>query len=196
MSEHFFRSSGYLADSRISGSDGGEFQVDELPPFLRTLLVTDGTVTKSLEAWFWEPVVVTPRQQHRQVLDAPLESLSAGAGDELLRREVCLTGKDSGRDYACARSLLRLAALPEGMRAGMLEGRIGIGELLREQGVETYREIIMLDYLRRGRHQDALLRQFDDDLVSRSYRIQVSGEPAILVTEYFPVSVYGGNRGE
>lgn len=190
MSEHFFRSSGYLADSRLASSDGGSFSVDELPPFLRTLLVTDGTVTKSLEAWFWEPVVVTPRQQQRVLLDEPLKTLSARAGDEALRREVCLTGKNSGRDYACARSLLRLSALPEGMRKGMLEGRIGIGELLREQGVETYREIIRLDYLRRGRHEDALLDRLDDDLVSRSYRIQVSGEPAILVTEFFPVSVF------
>ena len=37
--------------------------VAALPPFLRVLLTTDGTVTKSLEAYFWESIEVINRKQ-------------------------------------------------------------------------------------------------------------------------------------
>ena len=190
MTESFFRSSGYLLEDQIACSDGRTFSVESLPRFLRTLLVADGTVTKSLESWFWEPVKITPRNQEALSLAKPLELLSAEQGSEVLRREVCLTGKTSGKNYACARSMIVLQSLPPETRAGLLEGRIGIGELLREKGVETYREIVALDYLRKADIQDELLSQFNDDLVSRSYRIRVGGEPAILVTEYFPPGLY------
>lgn len=186
----YFRSNGYLADDRIQSSDGGQFSITDLPGFLRTLLVADGTVTKALEAWFWEPVSVTPLRQATKPLVADLPELEAQAGDEVLEREVCLTGSTSQRNYACARSVLALDKLSTMMRAALLEGRMGIGELLREQGVETYREIVALDYVRKGSTQDTVLNTFGDDLVSRSYRIRVGGVPAILVTEYFPVSTY------
>ncbi|MCR6653174.1 MAG: hypothetical protein NVV73_17545 [Cellvibrionaceae bacterium] len=46
------RSDGYLEDARIARPDGGWISLAELPALLRTLLVTDGTVTKVLEAFF------------------------------------------------------------------------------------------------------------------------------------------------
>lgn len=190
MTEHFFRSSGYLQEDDIACSDGSTFSVAALPRFLRTLLVADGTVTKSLESWFWEPVKITPRSQEQSLLTESLADISAAPGAQVLRREVCLTGKHSGQHFACARSLIVLDALPAETRAGLLEGRIGIGELLRQKGVETYREIVALDYISKNHSKDDLLREFDDDLVSRSYRIRVGGEPAILVTEYFPIGLY------
>ena len=193
MPERFFRSSGYLQKDEIACSDGSTFSIEALPRFLRTLLVADGTVTKSLESWFWEPVKITPRSQAKIALTEPLEILSAVQGTEVLRREVCLTGKNSGKNYACARSMIILQSLPEETREGLLEGRIGIGELLRKKGVETYREIVALDYIKKAAAKDELLRQFKDDLVSRSYRIRVEGAPAILVTEYFPPGLYAEN---
>ena len=53
-----FRCEGFLRDGVIAGADGGTVPLAHLPPFLRSLLVTDGTVTKILEAYFWEPVLV------------------------------------------------------------------------------------------------------------------------------------------
>ena len=53
MNQHsFFRSSGYLTESIIQTLSGKKLDIKTLPSFLRTLLVTDGTVTKSLEAWY------------------------------------------------------------------------------------------------------------------------------------------------
>lgn len=161
-----------------------------LPPFLRTLLVTDGTVTKSLEAYFWEPVDVLPLGQKKVVLQASVEGLPVVSGDIALQREVSLVGRESERHYASARSFLALSQLPGDLAEAMVSGKIGIGELLREKGVETYREIIHMDFIAQDQSDDALFTSFEGDLMSRSYRIRVAGTPAIVVTEYFPVMLY------
>lgn len=190
VSGRYFRSSGYLADGTIPRADGGVVPLAALPPFLRTLLVTDGTVTKSLEAYFWEPVAVRPIRHARLTLAAPEPGLAAAPGAAVLRREVSLTGQSSGRCYACARSVLALDELAPRLRAGVVEGRIGIGELLREQGVETYREIFDLSWLPAGTRHDPLLAPLAGDIVARAYRIRVGGSPAIVVREFFPLDLY------
>ena len=188
--ESFFRSSGYLQDATIVDAAGVSHQIGELPPFLRTLLVADGTVTKALEAYFWEPVDVRQLAQQLQRLSDPVEGLEYVPGDPVLRREVRLNGRHSGRCYALARSFLALKSLPSHFADAIVTGKMGIGELLREQGVETYRDNINLHYHRRDFLDDERLQTLDDDVISRSYRISVSGVPAILVTEYFPVGCY------
>ena len=188
--ESLFRSSGYLEDGVIVDAGGGQHPISDLPPFLRTLLVADGTVTKALEAYFWEPVAVRPLQQKLERHAGPIRGLAFGQEHPLLHREVSLEGRDSGTRYALARSFLALENLPTHFAEAIVAGKMGIGELLREQGVETYRDIIGLDYLPRGAATDERLEKLDDDIVARSYRISVSGVPAILVTEYFPIGRY------
>lgn len=173
----FFRSRGYVPGGIVTNSRNETLHMEALPPFLRTLLVTDGTVTKHLEAYFWEQVEVENLGQAETVLEREVPWLEMRAGDAVLQRRVRLHGAESGRVYAHAESLIRLASLPDRLRADLLEGRIGIGELLREKGLETYREI--LDVGKRG-----------DDRVYRTYRIVINHHPAILITEEFPCALY------
>lgn len=189
-SESLFRSSGFLENGAIADEKGRLYLIEQLPAFLRTLLVADGTVTKTLEAYFWEPVIVLPILQQICKPDLPIPELLQVTGTHLLQREVKLIGKKTGRCYAQARSFLILDYLPEHFAHAIKEGQMGIGELLREQGVETFRDIVELGFQHRGACKDERLKMLNDDLVSRSYRISVSGTPAILVTEYFPVSLY------
>jgi len=188
--ESFFRSSGYLRDGVIRDLSGNPFPISAFPPFLRTLLVADGTVTKALEAYFWEHVDVRQLKQELSVPAEPVEGLRYSADQPLLNREVSLTGRSSGRCYALARSILALESLPPHFAQAILEGKMGIGELLREQGVETYRDIVNLHFFHHGQPAETDLSILDGDVVSRSYRISVSGVPAILVTEYFPIGLY------
>ena len=188
--ESFFRSSGYLQDGVVADAEGARHRIGDLPPFLRTLLVADGTVTKALEAYFWEPVDVRQLLQQLECQAGPVEGLIYTAGSPLLHREVSLEGRNSGRCYALARSFLAMESLPARFGEAIVTGKMGIGELLREQGVETYRDITHLDYHRRDDLNDNRLQTLDDDIISRSYRISVSGVPAILVTEYFPIGCY------
>lgn len=173
----YFKSRGYVPGGIVTNSKNEDLHMEGLPPFLRTLLVTDGTVTKHLEAFFWEQVEVENLGQSETALDRAMPWLDMQSGDAVLRRHVRLRGTESGRVYAHAESLIRLDSLPERLRADLLGGRIGIGELLREKGLETYREI--LDVGKRG-----------DDRVYRTYRIVINHHPAILITEEFPCASY------
>jgi chorismate-pyruvate lyase len=173
----FFKSRGYVPGGNVTNSKNEIFDMEVLPPFLRTLLVTDGTVTKSLEAFFWEHVDVENLGQSQMHLEQGVPWLEMAAGDTVLQRYVQLRGAESSRIYAYARSLIRLESLPERLRADLLDGRIGIGELLREKGLETYREILDVGRLA-------------DERVYRTYRIVIHHHPAILITEEFPCALY------
>ena len=56
----------------------------DLPPFLRTLLVADGTVTMALEAYYDEPVDVVTMNQSFEELATSLPALAIEQGEEVL----------------------------------------------------------------------------------------------------------------
>jgi len=186
----YFRSNGYTADEIIITRSGEPCDLSKLPAFLRTLLVMDGTVTKALEAWFWEPVKVVPLQIEAIKLTTPVKGLKSKAGDKTLQREVILQGVNSDRIFACARSTVLMKCLPKDLGEALESGKIGIGELFRKQGLETYREIIDIDYMLSPSADDALLTRLDNEIVARSYQIWVNGSPAVIVSEYFPVEMF------
>jgi len=188
--QSYFRSSGYLSNQFIETESGKEIDLSKIPAFLRTLMVTDGTVTKSLEAWFWEPVRVEVSSNQLESLKGSVEGLEVQAGDRVLQREVLLRGKLTNKVFACAHSTVSIKHLPDEIGGGLEKGEIGIGELLREKGVETYRDIFNINYLHETPKGDALLSQLHGEVVSRSYRIRVNGCAAIIVTEFFPVGIY------
>lgn len=179
----YFKSRGYVPGGIVTNSRDELLDMARLPAFLRTLLVTDGTVTKSLEAFFWEHVDVDNLGQAPTQLAHDLPWLDLAAGATVLARRVRLRGVDSQRDYAHAESLIKLDALPEHLRDELLAGRIGIGELLREKGLETYREILDIGLV----PNDAT---FGGEAVYRTYRIVINHQFAILITETFPCALY------
>lgn len=190
--ESYFKTRGYVAGGVITNSRQENLDIETIPPFLRVLLVTDGTVTKSLEAYFWEPVLVENLGQRPVLLEEDMPWVGIKRGDEALHREVRLKGADSGRVYAYAESWLRLELLPDQIRADLLAGKIGIGEVLRERGLETYREIMDI-----GREiDDSLAPMFNTrqcgELMYRTYRVFINHESTMLITEKFPSRLYWG----
>lgn len=179
----YFKSRGYVPGGVVTNSKNVEFHMERLPPFLRTLLVADGTVTKSLEAFFWEQVTVENLGQASIVLAQTVPALDLQRGATVLERRVRLLGMESGREFAQAHSLIKLEALPEHLREDLQQGRIGIGELLRERGLETYREILDVG-------QSDATPNAQQDAIYRTYRILIQHQPAILITETFPCAIY------
>jgi len=186
----YFRSRGYLSDPVITTESGDCCDLSQLPAFLRTLLVADGTVTKALEAWFWESVKVVPLVNKQTKLNALKNGLKAEKGENVLQREVILQGVSSDQIFACARSIVALEQLPDEIGRALKSGKIGIGELFREKGLETYRDIFAINHYKSDPKNDAMLDLLKGNIVSRSYRIWLNGNPAIIVTEYFPVDIY------
>lgn len=188
--EGYFKTRGYVVGGIITNSKKENFDIGAIPPFLRVLLVTDGTVTKSLEAYFWEKVTVENLGQSPLTVTDDVDWVAIKKGEVALQREVRLVGTESGTVYAYAKSLLRLEFLPSQVKNDLLEGRIGIGELLRERGLETYREILDM-----GREIDESLAPVFNathcgELLYRTYRVIMKGEPTILITEKFPYRLF------
>ena len=192
--ESYFKSKGYVAGGVITNSRNEDFDIEALPPFLRVLLVTDGTVTKSLEAYFWEPLEVENLGQSPVTLLHDVDWVGIRKGEVALQREVRLKGIESGTVYAYAKSLLRLEFLPEQVKDDLLAGRIGIGELLRERGLETYREVRDIG----SEIDESLSPAFNvsrcGELLYRTYRVIMKGEPTILITEKFPHRLFISGR--
>ena len=183
MTKHF-TATGYLPNGKLVNCAGDTIDFAQLPAFLRVLLTTDGTVTKSLESWFWEAVGVINLGQAYIELCEPAPVIACTAGDSVLQRRVELVGQQSQRRFARADSLIRTAILPASVRANLEAGLVGVGEILRECNLETYREIVDFGYEQPGQQ----------DTVWRTYRIVMEGEPFIQITEYFPVAIYGHVR--
>ncbi len=180
-----FIARGYMEGGLITTPRQQTINVAALPPILRTLLVTDGTVTKVLEAFFWEPVNVEGVQQHAETAAAPRDDLAITAGETYLCRDVQLRGEKTGAVYVYAHSIIRTQQLPSDLTNELIAGRIGIGQLLRTKGLETFREII-----------DLFTESMDNgtQCIARTYRIYLHDVPAITVTEKFPLPLFEQKR--
>ncbi|NKN32940.1 chorismate--pyruvate lyase family protein [Marichromatium bheemlicum] len=176
-----FRCDGFLRDGRLHAASGASIALAELPPFLRALLVTDGTVTKILEAFFWEPVTVDTVEQRFEHATAAVDWIAVGAGERCLVRDARLRGNDSGRSFAEAFSLIRTDLIPADFRQRLIDREIGIGVLIRDSGLESYREVLDVGLVEDGATPSA---------VYRTYRIIIARRPVILITEYFPLTLY------
>jgi len=183
-----FRCEGFLRDGTIPMRGGGhEVPIHDLPPFLRALLVTDGTVTKILEAYFWEPVEVQTLQQEFVAAERPIPWIRIEPAARVLIRRALLRGVDSRRVYATAFSVIRTELIPETFRQRLIDREIGIGVLIRDSGLESYREVLEV-----GMEQPTPQAGQNevDEQVFRTYRIIIRREPVILITESFPLGMY------
>ncbi len=169
-----FVSSGFLPSSLPPNSQEATLDWENWPPFLRVLLTTDGTVTKSLESYFWEPVEVLTLSQAYSALECDMTAIDCTKGDKVWLRDVSLKGSVSGCEYATAQSYIRLQALPHTMQLALKEGRIGIGEFLRECEYETYREILAVGE-----------SETNQNIIWRTYRIMMNKKPLMQITERF-----------
>lgn len=169
-----------ISNTKLFGLEGA-LDVSALPAFLRVLLATDGTVTKSLEAYFWEPVEVVTVEQGYCVLLKGDSHMGLPAESRVLQRSVRLQGQVSKVVYAWASSLIQTEHLPIAVREGLEQQRLGIGELLRECGLETYREVLEVGEDPKG---------INGPSVWRSYLIRQSARPLVKITECFPLLPY------
>jgi len=188
MPKDHFRTRGFIEGGIIQNAADIAIDIGALPPFLRTLLVADGTVTKSLEAFFWEKVIVETITQNDHKLDHEIASIQAQTEDHVLKRKVMLVGETTNQIYAYATSYLRLETLDHKIKQSLLAEKIGIGELLREIGLESYREIIDFgkeQFLPATNQPNTSL-----EVIFRTYIIHICGKPTIQITERFPLSAF------
>jgi len=160
-----------------------------LSPILRVLLVTDGTVTKTLEAYFGEAIEVDVLEHAERTSESPYPQIDIAAGDRILHRYVRLVGKATHTVYAVAESVAVLEHISQQMRRQLIEEHKGIGELLREGRLETYRELLTANLTTASRWAEHLQVAPTQGVVTRDYRIYQGGRAALLIREIFPESL-------
>jgi chorismate-pyruvate lyase len=184
-----FRCQGFVRGGTIACRDGSRRAIQSLPAFLRALLVTDGTVTKILEAYFWEPVMVDTLNQEFVVAEAEIPWVAIDAGDRALMRRVRLRGGDTGNEYARADSVIRAERVPDHFRQRLIDREIGIGALIRDSGLESYREVMEVG-VNPAPVPAETAQGVSGESLFRTYRIIIDGEPVILITETFPLALF------
>ena len=172
-------------------SDLEETNLSQLTPFQRALLVTDGTVTRFIEAYTFSPVEVVLLHQETQTLPADHVWLDAEKGTRVAARQVTLqTGQRGGQQptvRAHATSLIVLNRVPQAIREGLtLKGK-GLGQLLQRSGLETRRDLLWWGIKRPKDLPETLLHLEGEPFLSRAYRIITDGHPIMLINEQFPL---------
>ncbi|HEX9897692.1 MAG TPA: chorismate pyruvate-lyase family protein [Candidatus Methylomirabilis sp.] len=157
-----------------------------LSPYHRALLVTDGTVTKFIEAYTMEPVDIRRVSQETRTLHSDDPWLQAPAGTQVLRREVIIEGRYSGSVYAHAVSSMIESRLPPAVRHRLdVEGG-GLGRILNDSRLETRREILWFGRERAGSQPESDVLGSSGEVITRTYRILHGGKPLVLICERFP----------
>jgi chorismate-pyruvate lyase len=151
----------------------------EIPSSLRICAGTDGSVTQLLEALTGKSVTVKTLEQH--VIRATpeiAELLEIEAGEEVNKRVVTLSADSVV--YVLAKSLAPLERMPKGMREELMKADVPIGRILREHRLETRRDILSIEMVR---------RDFFGSLpvLSRKYRIIHKSRVLMWINECFPV---------
>ena len=159
-----------------------------LPPFLRVLLITDGTVTQSLEAYFADPIEAVVLSHHESVCHRQHAAIDVAPGDRVFNRRVVLRGKRTGTLYAAAESVIVVSRLPENVRQGLQEERMGIGEILRDGHLETFRNLLGSRRTNVGAWARELIADPAASAVARTYAIHIGGQPCVEIEETFPES--------
>lgn len=159
--------------------------LESLSPALRVLLIADGTLSKMLEAFFCEPIDVEVLL-HREVTHQPERTgwdLTEGA--PMVERRVVLRGRSTSAPYLCAKAIIARDRIPAAIIDGLTMSRRGLGELILDARLETYRELISLQRTKAGRWADSLEIKMSDPISVRVYNIYHNTALSIQLTEAF-----------
>ncbi len=167
-----------------------EINLARLTPFQRGLLITDGTVTRFIEAYTLTPVEVVLLQQTKQTLSTEHTWLQLPAGAKIISRQVVLQthsqDKSSPIIHTYATSLIVPQRLPQTLLDELTTDKQGLGGLLRRSGLETRRELLWCGIETLTDLPSAVAHLEGETFISRAYRVFANQEPIMLVNEKFP----------
>ena len=158
-----------------------------LTPFQRALMVSDGTVTKFIEAYTLDPVEIIRLSQERYALEDDHPWLEAEKNTDVMLREVAISGIYSNNLYVYGVSHIVPERLPQDIRERLEVQGEGIGRILNDYRMEMRREVLWFGREKVADLPGKIASACDGDFISRSYRIIAEGKPIVLINERFPV---------
>ena len=158
-----------------------------LTPFQRALMVSDGTITKFIEAYTLDPVEIIRLSQERYSLKDNHPWLEAEKNTDVMLREVAISGIYSNNLYVYGVSHIVPERLPQDIREQLEVQGEGIGRILNDHRMEMRREVLWFGRERVSDLPKKIASACDGDFISRSYRIIMGGKPIVMINERFPV---------
>jgi len=159
--------------------------VHALDPLHRVLLVTDGTLTETLEAIFLEPIELVRVGQRNVAANESHALLQPEDGETVVERKILLRGTRSGTNYVYAESLIAVDRLGAAFQEGLVESNIPLGRLWIEQKLETFKEFLDVR-CEPAADVPAEFGANGSTLLVRTYRVYSAGRPVFVITEHFP----------
>ena len=167
-----------------------EINFARLTPFQRGLIVTDGTVTRFIEAYTLALVKVVLLQQKKQTLSSDHDWLQLPAGEEVISRQITLQSHQEKTSspiiHTYADSLIVPKRLPKSILDGLESNTLGLGRLLQHSGLETRRELLWCGIETLIDLPPAVTYLEGETFISRAYLVFANQEPLILINEKFP----------
>ncbi|HEY3637054.1 MAG TPA: chorismate pyruvate-lyase family protein [Rhizomicrobium sp.] len=112
-----------------------------LTPLQRILLITDGTLTEILEAYYFERVELVKLSERLMTRTEFGGSLAMDENERVMERKINLRGARSGTRYVYAESLILVDRLDPSFQMELLETNIPLGRLWRGHRLETFKEM-------------------------------------------------------
>jgi len=162
-------------------------EAHSLKPLQRVLLITDGTLTEILEAFFLERIRLIKISQ--QTISATVAHMQLAPNPEevLLERKIILQGMKSNRNYVYAESVIAIERFDPPFRDKLLNSDISLGRLWVEHKLETHKELLEV----RCQPANNLSQYFECKdpslLLARTYCVFSAAKPVMVISEYFPV---------
>jgi chorismate-pyruvate lyase len=156
-----------------------------LTPLQLILLITDGTLTEILEAYFLERIELVKISERMLTIgecDAPLAGES---GEPVMERKINLRGARSGMNYVHADSLVLVNRLDPSFHSELLGTDIPLGRLWRHHRLETWKDLVSIE--RRDARELHVHLDCDEDtpILARAYDVFSSRKLVMRIAEYF-----------
>jgi chorismate-pyruvate lyase len=156
---------------------------------LRALLLTDGTVTRTIEALLLRRVSIEILHEAPGAVPELDRHMELGPGERTVVRRVLIGCGTPVRPVVSAESVIAPGRLPQQFGALLSGSSHGIGEALSSARLETRRELLWFglapvpNWVPRGRLPGPLLL--------RAYRVSVDRRVALVITEGFSIEHTG-----
>jgi chorismate-pyruvate lyase len=164
-----------------------------LNPFLRGLLLTDGTVSRTLEAHTLREVLVEPVEQSEQPVPGELaRHLLLGDAEHCVRRRIAMRIATE-TPSVWAESFVAPERLPPAFLSALSGNGQGIGGSLQQLKLESRRELLWFGLGRPPAwpgHEGSARRT-----LRRAYLVLTGGRPALLICEDFALREDSGLLG-
>lgn len=153
-------------------------------PSARMLLLSDGSLTRLLNAFLLSPVTLNRLRQEEVTLDKEMaEYIGAEAGQKVIDRDVWLM---SGNDkIVYANSILPTSLMRDEIYNGITRGDTPIGTLLTDQSILTIRDRLQIARVKAPEVSRELGLPDGTELWARRYRLNTEGGFKGVIQEVF-----------